>query len=107
MLKLLLSIAIGILFFGSENHSTVQKKEDNRDSIVNVFNHLQDKKPSKLVVDEINNLASHILEKDYIQALTFSKKSLVLAEQLGYEKGQAEALHNIGSSFNAGENYTI
>ncbi|MBC7655026.1 MAG: tetratricopeptide repeat-containing sensor histidine kinase [Oligoflexus sp.] len=52
-------------------------------------------------------MASHILEKDYIQALTFSKKSLVLAEQLGYEKGQAVALHNIGSSFNVGENYTI
>jgi two-component system sensor histidine kinase/response regulator len=107
MLKFFLSIVIGILFFSSADRDTLQKPVINKDSIVNVLNNLQDKKPSKLLVDEINLLASHILEKDYIQALAFSKKSLLLAERLGYEKGQAEALNNIGSSFNAGENYTI
>ncbi|OAQ39598.1 hypothetical protein A5893_08380 [Pedobacter psychrophilus] len=107
MLKLLLSIVFGSLFFGSRDYSNFQKGENNRDSISIVFDKLQQKKPSKLVIDEINDLASNVLEKDYIQSLTFSKISLGLAEHLHYEKGQAEALNNIGASFNAAENYTI
>ncbi len=107
MLKFLLSIVFGSLFFGNGGINNYQKEQSNKDSINTVFNNLQERKPSNLVVDEINNLASKVLENDYLQALTFSKKSLLLAEHLGYEKGQAEALNNIGWSFNAGENYTI
>ncbi|MBK0382568.1 tetratricopeptide repeat-containing sensor histidine kinase [Pedobacter sp. SD-b] len=106
MLKLLLATVLSLLFLGS-NDQDLESKKVSFDTVTVVFNRLQSKKPSDALVDRLNNLAEDVLDKDYIQSLSISKKSLAIAENLGYLKGQAEALHIIGSSFNASENYTI
>ena len=47
-------------------------------------------------VDQLNQLFKNTLNEDPIKALEYSKESLEIADSLGYDKGIAYALNNLG-----------
>nr|MBC7611718.1 tetratricopeptide repeat-containing sensor histidine kinase [Pseudopedobacter sp.] len=102
-----LVILIGSLF---SNLDTIIFKDQGtikKDSILKVYDRLDTNNGNNLIINQINELAYEIHPSDYIKSFQFAKKSLELAQKSHYKKGEAEAFHIIGISFNYSENYVI
>src|SRR6476659_5392655 len=102
-----LLLFIGGLFMSSDSTNFKDQGAIKKDSILKVYNGLDTIHGDSSVINQINELAYQIHPGDYIKTFEFARKSLELAQQLHFLKGEAEAFHILGISFNYSENYLI
>ena len=106
---MLVSLLISLVSLVSVNSdsSVKDKGRIEKDSLLKVYEQIQNKPNKNKLVDEINNIAYKIYPSDYLKSFEIARKALILSQKSNYQKGKAEALHILGISFNYSENYVI
>lgn len=106
MLVSFLISLVSLVFINSDS-SVKDKGRIEKDSLLKVYEQIQNKPYEIKLVDEINSIATKIYPSDYLKSFEIAKKALILSQKSNYQKGKAEAFHILGISFNYNENYDI
>lgn len=100
-------IFLSSLVSRSDSTSFKERGLIKKDSIIRAYEALDTNNGNIKVIDEINALAYQLHPADYLKSFELAKNSLKLAQKRHYLKGEAEAFHVLGISYNYSENYLI
>lgn len=100
-------IFLSFLIFRSDSTSFKDRGLIKKDSIIRVYESLDTNNGNIKVIDQINELAYQLHPADYLKSFELAKNSLLLAQKRHYLKGEAEAFHLLGISYDYSENYLI